>query len=627
MRYRMPRFRTTALVRVAGPAAALALVVPAAGGTTVRAAPTSRPLAFRPAGPESAMRTAGRAYPVPGLAPGLSAEISLPPAALSRPGRTGPRHTLTVTGTNLAGQPDTGAYVLVCNSDDSRRYCGDSNLKDGIAKFSLPAGHYWAFVLFTDRADGKAVAGRLVVRPQFTVSGDATVRLAESTATSKITMVTPRPATRLDTTIDLQRTSAAGPAFELSTVAGARAALWVNPTRQRPVLGTLRFGAEQWLASPPGQGTPYLYDLAYQSAGLIPAQRYPVRPARLATVNARFYGAVSSAGYSEPDGWFPHEAFRALGTPKGFGVRVPGRRIDYFSGNPAIVWNDNYSAASGSEGDQGTTFHAGQRLTDDWGRYPLHPAATVNLAGAASPVPIVPSASRVGNVLAVDVTPFTDSTPGHMSFGFLPPVGPKPTGSFEIDQNGQQLAAGNAAAYGAGGPHVTLSPRPSVIRFVLNAARTGPDYPLSASSHTVWIWRSKREPGATVSGGWVCFIPGTEHAAQHCAVEPMMTLGYQIAGLAPDGSTRPGRQSLTVTAGHLALAKAARVTRVMVQVSYDGGQHWHSATVTGSGARYLATYTAPAGSYVTLRTTAADAAGGQISETITGAYRVGDPGR
>jgi hypothetical protein len=571
------------------------------------------------------MPTAVRAYPVPGLAPGLSAEISLPPAGPSRPGTTGPRHTLTVAGTNLAGRPDTGASVQVCDSDDSRRYCGGKKFKDGIAKFSLPAGHYWAFALFTDRADGKAVAGRLVVLPQFTVSGDATVHLAESAANSKITMVTPRPATMLDTTIDFQRTAAAGPAFELSVGTGPRLPLWVNPTRQRPSVGTLRFGAEQWLASPPDPGTPYLYDLAYQSTGLIAAQRHLVRPGRLATVDARFYGAVSSAGYSEPDGWFPHEAFQAMGTPKGFGVRVPGRRTDYFSGNPSIVWNDNYAAASGSEGDLGTTFHPGQRLTDDWGRYPLHPAATANLAGAASPVPIVPSASRVGNVLAVDVTPFTDSTPGHISYGFLPPVGPKPTGSFEIDQDGKKLAAGNAAAYGAGGPHVTLSPRASVIRFALNAARTGPDYPLSASSHTVWTWRSKREPRATVSGGWACFIPGTEHAAKHCSVQPMMTLGYQVAGLALNGSTRPGRQALAITAGHLPLAKAARVTRVTVQVSYDGGRHWRAATVTGRGARYLATYTAPAGSYVTLRTTAADAAGGQISETITGAYRVADP--
>jgi|SRR5579875_1712814 len=102
----------------------------------------------------------------------------------------------------------------------------------------------------------------------------------------------------------------------------------------------------------------------------------------------------------------------------------------------------------------------------------------------------------------------------------------------------------------------------------------------------------------------------------------MMTLGYQVAGLAPNGTARPGRQRLAVTAAHLQLATAPRITRVTVRVSCDGGRHWRRATVTGHGARYIATYHAPAGSYVTVRTSASDAAGGQITETITRAYRI-----
>jgi hypothetical protein len=303
-------------------------------------------------------------------------------------------------------------------------------------------------------------------------------------------------------------------------------------------------------------------------------------------------------------------------------VRVPGRRIDYFTANPAIVWDGNYASASGSETDLGRTFRPGERLTDDWGRYPLHPAAAVSLTGAASPVPVIPSATRLGNLLAVDVTPFTDSTPGHLSYGFSPPTGAKPTGSFEIDQDGKKIAAGDAGAYGPGGPHVMLAPGPSVIRFVLSAARTGPDYPLSARSHTVWAWRSRRAPGATLPTGWACVVPGTARTTRHCSVQPMMTLGYQVAGLALNGSARPGRQALAITAGHLPLAAAARITQVRAQVSFDGGRHWHATAVTRHGSRYLASYTAPAGSYVTLRTAARDAAHGRVTETITRAYRI-----
>ena len=46
------------------------------------------------------------------------------------------------------------------------------------------------------------------------------------------------------------------------------------------------------------------------------------------------------------------------------------------------------------------------------------------------------------------------------------------------------------------------------------------------------------------------------------------------------------------------------------------------AAITGSGGSYTATFTAPAGAKVTLRTRAADAAGGSVAETITSGYRI-----
>jgi hypothetical protein len=58
-----------------------------------------------------------------------------------------------------------------------------------------------------------------------------------------------------------------------------------------------------------------------------------------------------------------------------------------------------------------------------------------------------------------------------------------------------------------------------------------------------------------------------------------------------------------------------------VSVSFDGGRTWHPVTVTGHDGSYTATFTAPAGATVSLRTSASDAAGGSISETITDAYQ------
>jgi hypothetical protein len=57
-------------------------------------------------------------------------------------------------------------------------------------------------------------------------------------------------------------------------------------------------------------------------------------------------------------------------------------------------------------------------------------------------------------------------------------------------------------------------------------------------------------------------------------------------------------------------------------VSFDGGRTWHAAQMTGHHGSYTAAFTAPARAKVTLRTSAADAAGGSVTETITNAYQV-----
>lgn len=101
-----------------------------------------------------------------------------------------------------------------------------------------------------------------------------------------------------------------------------------------------------------------------------------------------------------------------------------------------------------------------------------------------------------------------------------------------------------------------------------------------------------------------------------------MTLSYRVAALGLDGSAPAGRQALHVTAGHLQDAHAVPVTGASVSVSFNGGKTWQAAHVSGHGGHYTATFAAPAGAKVTLRTRATDAAGGSITETITSAYQV-----
>ncbi len=71
-----------------------------------------------------------------------------------------------------------------------------------------------------------------------------------------------------------------------------------------------------------------------------------------------------------------------------------------------------------------------------------------------------------------------------------------------------------------------------------------------------------------------------------------------------------------------AVTARMRTFAPLAAVSFDGGTTWHRARVSGHGGRYAAVFTAPAAALVTLRTSAAGAAAGSVTETVTDGYRV-----
>jgi hypothetical protein len=170
---------------------------------------------------------------------------------------------------------------------------------------------------------------------------------------------------------------------------------------------------------------------------------------------------------------------------------------------------------------------------------------------------------------------------------------------------------------------VQLSSKPSLISLKLNAARSGSVFPLSSASSTVWTWRSGRRPGVALPPAWFCGFTPQGSQISRCVVQPMMTLGYRVGGLALNGSVRPGPQQIGLSVGHLQLARAAAITGAKAQVSYNDGQSWKPVSVASSGGgNFRIGFTAPGGVDVTLRVSATDAAGGSITETILRAYRV-----
>jgi hypothetical protein len=551
-------------------------------------------------------------------------------AARPRPGA--PMSTLTVTGTNLAGKPDTGDEALVINAADWKLF-GDpietvNVFYHGTAKFSVPAGTYWAVGEFATLTSADTGNLRIVVLPQFTVAGArTTVHLAERAASSELGAATPRPAALQAWVFGAVRGGRDGTLATVGAFGFQGDYLWVSPTTRRPTVGTLRTYETQTLASRRGAARPpYVYNLALAGpAGIIPDQHTAVSPGSLATVTERFYQDVAGTGDTETLAVYPVLGV-AVGVP--IPLPLPGTQTEYMTGSvPSVTYQSSYSeflsSYAGGQSDAIRRYRAGQQLTEDWNQYPLHPQPfALLLHGDLTPQDsVIPSAFRMGSKLYLYTPAFGDNTLGHTGAGFFyGGPGVTFTGRYAVYQDGAEIAHGSPVTDDpfAGLPPVSLSSKPAVIRYVLSGARQGATFPLSPAFQTAWTWRSHPEPGATLPPGWICTL-----TSNRCAVQPLMTLDYQVHGLALNGSATPGAQAIGLTVGHLQLGGQAAITSATMQFSLDGGKTWQPATVTRTGAgAFRASFTAPAGSLVTLRTSAADNAGGAISETIQDAYRV-----
>lgn len=540
-------------------------------------------------------------------------------------------HTLTVTGTDLSGKPaDTadGAWVFNADNEAINGLNPFYNFSNGVAKVSVPVGHYWVIGEFDDfSSSGADGLMHLDVLPPVTVDQNTTVHVAAHAATSKVTMATSRPAAPVAVTFTAVFRDEHGAAQNIGWF-DFPGFLWINPQARKPAVGTLQAFASEMLTSPPDvAGTPYVYNLDFKDpAGIIPPQHYVAQQSHLAAVTENYYQDVPSTGAWQTIGGYPLE----IGV--GFIVKplpLPGVQVQYFSADPALLWQSGYYTSDtdlqgGQQDDTWRVLSPGSQVMD-WNRYPLHPQPDYSAGGPGGKLfSLIPSAIRTGDRLTLTIRPFSDNEPGHLGATI---AGTPVTIGYEIDQNGVRIAHGDGAN---GIPGVTLSKSPSVIRFTLDATRTSSSYLLSANSQTVWTWRSAPRPDATVPPNWYCShtLTGGPDGAhdvfrRRCAVQPMMTLGYLVRGMALDGSAPAGPQLIDVHAGHLPLAPASRITGATALMSCDGGKSWKPAAVTATGSgNFRIEFAATAACPVSLRVSAADAAGDSIAETIIRAYQV-----
>jgi hypothetical protein len=389
------------------------------------------------------------------------------------------------------------------------------------------------------------------------------------------------------------------------------------------------------LVSPPGPGTPYEYVLQKAATGTIPQQRYVITAKDVATVNATYYSDYSSIGRRQRSGIFTFED--GGGRPSHL-IDLPRKQTEYVSAAPDLVWFGGVSkyvlpgpgSFPGWAGGQYEAFHTyqgGTSVTEDWNRFPLHPAGAEALLPPDDPSFLTqPGATRAGDLVRFAITPFSDNQPGHTGFGFDGEARDTITGHYRLTQDGTTVVEGTPwdGAF-AVDLEQEVGSGPSTLGLTIDAGRTGPMYRQSTASHTEWTWKSQHVEGVTLPNALYC-ARGDNGPDRSCAVEPLLTLGYAVGGLRLDGSTVSGPQGLDLTVGHLQQSTASAITGATVQYSTDGTS-WQDATVTARGggvfhADFTATTETFRGTDVSLRVTASDAAGATIAETVTAAYHV-----
>jgi hypothetical protein len=527
-------------------------------------------------------------------------------------------HTLTVNGRDAKGKKDTGDNALIYNVDDMRAFISTPTFVKGVAKVSVPAGHYAAFGVFFDFQTGIA---RLVAMPEFSVTADMTITLDARAATAPVSITTPKPANAFSKILGLGRTDTMGQSGTFQFLGGAATSYVVQPTTTPVTIGQFHYYVAARMFSPADATTSYSYDVEFPSDGAIGAdQHYVVSGSNVAAVDSRY--PASHENQPSIDSRFGALAWQQFLFADLVPFTTPTQRAEYYSADPRVSWSGSYYASYNEASFQllgihqtaWRTYSPGTSFAATWGGPLGHPRLLEHdLYLNQTLCPACISDTRL-DLLAF---PFSDNTPDH--FGF-------PDGAADgLTESVTYGVYADDALVRSGGfldTEVTVPAGAQRYRIDYDNVRSSTDFTLSTDVQTRWTV-SASAPRVAPPAGWVCTIRANPPAS--CGVLPLVTADYSLpVGLL--GQLGSGPVSGTLQLGHLAGASIAFST-VTVSVSFDGGQSWQPVTVTdlGGGAFGIG-LTVPAASttdgFGALRVSVQDAAGGTFDQTIQHAFAV-----
>lgn len=568
------------------------------------------------------MRVAGDDYVVPDAAFGTPGGIDPSRYDVSKtlrggkaPATTHPDSPLRAVTFNVLdgqGKPATNGLIAVVNVDDSSQYEGAPEITDGVAKASLPDGHY-AILQYDGSydSDGAPVAMRIGFVDFTVAGGPATVTVdGVRGATHQVTFgATPKPADQTYHSVAIFRGSSRQAYLGMGAETTVGTPIYLASTGSP--IGIQHLENQASFTSPDGAAQPYNYELLFQRDGAIGAdQQYPISASKLAALHMRYHAdAAGTTGSASVETMTPYAENLGVGVDP---VTLPLKRTTYVTADPdvyAVGYLENDSTgetmASGMH-----SYRPGSDLTIDWNDGPDAPTLPADTGTGHYHC----LACRIGDTLSLSPSPLGDSTPDHDSYDA--PRGNASTAHIQLYRGSTKLAD----AAGANGARVTVGPDTADYRLVLDNDRTGAV--LSTRSHTEWTFRSGHSGATTVPSRWDCDTNGNTTG---CSALDLLAPHYQLAQ-SMTGTVPTGPQTLTMTVGHSTNQDAPAVSGATVSISYDGGTTWAPAAVGAAGRdSYVARWTnasTTAGKHISLRITAKDADGNTVTQTITDAVTV-----
>jgi hypothetical protein len=526
-------------------------------------------------------------------------------------------YTLTLNGINPAGQKDTGDLVVIYNVDNLRKYTGEADFVNGKAKISVPVGHYSAICFFFNFTTG-AVSG--VTLPQFTVSADTSVTVDGRTATSPVSVSTPRPASPLITEVGIGRADRTGQTSSYSFLGSGGTSFSVTPV-SRVSVGQLYYFVYSRQFSPSTAKTPYSYDVEFPSNGAIPVnEHFTALPAGLATVRSAYPAA--QRGTPALESRFGALPWQSIIFADDVPITTPLQRTEYYTALPYLYWEDVYYSVFSS-----SPFELLGELDSSWVSYQPGTSSPVTWGGQPQQPRLLQEPLFVnqsfcpacvdGSTLNLLAFPFSDNSPDHRGYPDGSVSGLTESQSYDVYADGVQLTHGTGFLQ----KKVTLPAGAKDLRIDYDTTRSASYLTLSTSVDTRWTVRTGA-PRSALPSGWYCDL--TMHTK--CSVLPLMFANYDLP-VNLLGQLAPGAVTAGVYVSHLAGAANAAVSSLTAAVSFNGGTSWHKAAVTAEGdGRYALAFTVPAAAqtdgFGALRLSASDAYGGTFSQTIQHAFAV-----